>query len=80
VSIVTNADALAEIQHLKATSTGRLRGRPASATRYDPVDRFLRDTPEPWRSRARLDHSPDRRRHPDRLPRFGQDQPLLVRR
>jgi hypothetical protein len=47
VSIVTNADALAEIQHLKATSTGRLRGRPASATRYDPVDRFLRDTPQP---------------------------------
>lgn len=45
MSIVTNADALAEIQHLKATSTGRLRGRPASATRCDPVDRFLRDTP-----------------------------------
>jgi len=55
VSIVTNADALAEIQNLKPTTTGRLRGRPASSTRYDPVDRFLHDTPEPWRSRVAAD-------------------------
>jgi hypothetical protein len=55
MSIVTNPEALAEMRNLKPTSTGRLRGLPASATRYDPVDRVLRDTPEPWRSRIAAD-------------------------
>jgi hypothetical protein len=55
MSIVTNADALAEMRNLKATSTGRLRGLPASATRYDPVNRVLCDTPEPWRSQIAAD-------------------------
>jgi hypothetical protein len=55
MSIVTNPEALAEMRNLKPTSTGRLRGLPASATRYDPVNRVLRDTPEPWRSQISTD-------------------------
>lgn len=51
--IATNTEALHAMRRLHDTSTGRLRGLPASYTRSNGAD--LADTPQPWRDRITTD-------------------------
>jgi hypothetical protein len=52
---ITIPDAVAAMRQLEFTTTGRLRGVPATWTRYESVERILADTPQPWRDRLTTD-------------------------